>query len=329
MLSRALYIGMVTWGALKKVDVAGRTRVRRCRPDAERIRVEVPALRIIPADLWETVQARRAREAVIRPGWTRHDGPPALLAGIGKCQCGAALTRHVRTHGSPGRRFPVHMYGCSRRPRCTSTEIPTERVDAAVLDALAEALKPETLEAAVRQAVEEERAVRAGSADRGVALERDLRSVQARIDRLTEAVAAGTGATAPLLTKLADEERRRQEFERERAALDGLDGAADLASAALRRALLKAAAQVREALHAHLAEARDVLAAFVQRIGFTPFGQGRARGFEFEGIGDYGALAGNTPIGWCPRRDRHALLGSSEGSWRPNAWARGLAEACW
>jgi site-specific DNA recombinase len=303
MLSRALYIGIVTWGATKKVDVAGRTCVRRYRPDAERIRVEVPELRIIPADLWETVQARRARKTVIRPGWTRHDGPPALLAGIGKCQCGAALTRHVRTHGSKGRSFPVHMYGCSRRPRCTSTEIAIDRVNAAVLDALAEALKPETLEAAVRQAVEDERAARAGSADRRVALERDLRGIQARIDRLTEAVAAGTAAMAPLRAKLAEEEGRRQELERERAALTGLDGAAELATAALRRALLKAAARVREGLHAHPAEARDVLAAFVPRIEFTPFGNGRARGFEFEGIGDYGALTGNTPIRWCPRRD--------------------------
>ena len=48
-----------------------------------------------------------------------------------------------------------------------------------------------------------------------------------------------------------------------------------------------------------------MLRAFVDRIDFTPFGAGRARGFTFEGAGDYGALVGttNAHTGWCPRRD--------------------------
>jgi hypothetical protein len=43
MLERELYRGVVVWGALQKTDVGGRTKVRRERPEAERIRVEVPA----------------------------------------------------------------------------------------------------------------------------------------------------------------------------------------------------------------------------------------------------------------------------------------------
>jgi site-specific DNA recombinase len=303
MLSRELYIGTVTWGALKKVDVAGRTRVRRARPEAERIRVEVPALRILPDELWQAVQVRRAHEILTRPGWTPSGDLPALLAGIAKCICGGSITRNVRTHGGPGRRRPVRTYNCARRPRCHSVELTTERIDQAVLDALAEALKPETLEAAVRQAVEDERRERAGAVDRQAVLERDLRAVQARIHRLTEAVAAGTGATAPLLAKLTEEETRRQSIERERATLPGLDGAAELASAVLRRTLQQQSARIRAALSEHPTEARDVLAAFVPRIEFRPFGKGSARGLEFEGLGDYGALVGNTGPRWCPRRD--------------------------
>lgn len=303
MLSRALYIGTVTWGALKKVDVAGRTRVRRSRPEAERIRVEVPALRILADELWQAVQVRRVHEALTRPGWTPSGGPPALLAGLAKCVCGGSITRNVRTHGRPGRRRPVRTYSCARRPRCHSVELTTERIDRAVLDALAKALQPETLEAAVRQAVEDERRERAGAVDRQAVLERDLRAVQGRIHRLTEAVAAGTGATAPLLAKLTEEEAHRQTLERERVTLAGLDGAAALASTALRRTLREQAARIRAALAEHPTEARDVLAAFVPRIEFRPFGEGKDRGLEFEGLGDYGALAGNTGPRWCPRRD--------------------------
>jgi site-specific DNA recombinase len=301
MLNREIYRGVMVWGTLKKTDRNGKTRVRVVRPESDRIRVEVPGLRIVSDELWDAVQARRT--SLVRPGWTRVERPLALLAGLGKCQCGAALTRHVRTHGSPGHRFPVQTYGCARRPRCHTVEVPTERVDTAVLRALADALSPETLEAAVRQAIEEERRARAVSHDRAIRVARDLRTVQGRIARLTEAVAAGTGATGPLLAKLTEEERQRQALEQERAALQALDGAAELASAALRRTLRVQAARIREALLEHPAEARDVLVAFLPRIDFTPFGEGRARGFEFHGTGDYGALAGNTPNSWCPRRD--------------------------
>jgi site-specific DNA recombinase len=283
ILCRPLYAGVMVWGARKKTDVGGRTKVRKWRPEAERIRVAVPALRIVPEEVWHAVQARRTHEAKTRPGWSRQPGPLALLAGIGKCQCGSAMTRNTRTHGGPGRRHSVWTYSCGRKPRCHSVELRTERVETAVLDALAKALKPETIEAAVRQAVEEERRERAGASDRRATLERDLRAVQARISRLTEAVAAGTGATAPLLAKLTEEEGHRQTLEREKATLEGLDQAAELATAAVRRALLRQAARIRKALDEHPTEARDVLAAFVPRLAFTPTRKVGRAGFNSRG----------------------------------------------
>jgi hypothetical protein len=58
-------------------------------------------------------------------------------------------------------------------------------------------------------AVEEERRARAGSADRRQALERELGAIAARTARLTEAVAAGGVAVAPLLEKRGQEASRR------------------------------------------------------------------------------------------------------------------------
>jgi hypothetical protein len=181
-------------------------------------------------------------------------------------------------------------HSCSNRVEPLETT-----VDQAVLEALADALRPDQIEAAVRLAVEQEREARAGSADRRQALERELAGIAARTARLTEAVAAGGAAVAPLLEKLSQEATRREALDRERAALDALDGAADFASAAARRALVRQASKIRAALLDHHEEARDVLAAFVPTgLRFTPFGEGQARGFDFEGTGDYGALFGRT-----------------------------------
>ena len=107
----------------------------------------------------------------------------------------------------------------------------------------------------------------------------------------------------PLLEKLGQEQRRRHAAAMERGKLDALDGAADFASAAVRRALLRQASRVRQALLDHRDEARDVLAAFVPAITFTPFGSGRGRGYTFEATGTYGPSRRNTPSRWCPRRD--------------------------
>jgi hypothetical protein len=180
-------------------------------------------------------------------------------------------------------------------------------MDTAVLESLARALEPATIEAAVQEAVEQERAARAGSADRRAALERELTLIDARTARLTEAVAAGGAAVGPLLVKLSEETTRRQAIERERGGRDALDGTADFATTAVRRALLRQASQVRAALLAHRDEARDVLRAFVPAITFTPYGSRRARGYTFKGTGTYGALLGETPRpsgvpdGTCPQ----------------------------
>ena len=127
-------------------------------------------------------------------------------------------------------------HSCSNRVEPLETT-----VDQAVLEALADALRPDQIEAAVRLAVEQEREARAGSADRRQALERELAGIAARTARLTEAVAAGGAAVAPLLEKLSQEATRREALDRERAALDAFDGAADFASAAARPSTMKVA----------------------------------------------------------------------------------------
>jgi hypothetical protein len=106
---------------------------------------------------------------------------------------------------------------------------------------------------------------------------------------------------------VASEEARRTELVRERDTLGAVDQALDLTQARVVRAIRARAADIRASLLEHRAEARDVLHAFLEVITFTRFGKGRARGYDFDGDGDHGALfgqitarAGDVPEGTTP-----------------------------
>jgi hypothetical protein len=103
------------------------------------------------------------------------------------------------------------------------------------------------------------REVSAGSTTRRATIARELVSIETRIDRLPEAVAAGTGATPALLAKRAKEETRRSELTRERDALGTVDHTLDLTQARGLRAIRARAVDIRTSLLEHRDEARDVL----------------------------------------------------------------------
>ena len=240
--------------------------------------------------------------------------PPALLAGLARCGlCGGSLTRRSRSHGQPGRRRLVFLYACHARLQRASVREPRRAPDRdprhrRPRGARPAPWSPPRSRPRSRKPSSRNAPPRAGSADQRHALTREVALIDGRIGRLTEAVAAGGAAVGPLLEKLGQEQLRRQAAATELGKLDALDGAADFASAAVRRALLRQASRVRQALLDHRDEARDVLAAFVPAITFTPFGSRRGRGYTFEATGTYGALAGETRrVGGVPDGIRYPL----------------------
>ena len=98
----------------------------------------------------------------------------------------------------------------------------------------------------------------------------------------------------PLLDQMRREEARKTEIGAALAALDAQARLGDLAGAKARTLLHASATDLLGTLARHPGEAREVLAAFVPSITFSPFGQGRDRGFDFECDGDYAALIGST-----------------------------------
>ncbi len=301
ILKRDLYRGEIVWNRLKKTDRGGRTKVRVTRATTDLIRVQDESLRIIDDVTWEAAQARRQKMAGTRPAgsWTRSTTPstPALLAGIARCAgCGAPLTRRGRPNGSGKNRTRIMMYVCSSRNRpgvCANAVALKESIlDDAVLHALADALSADAIEAAVKRAMAEAKAELSGSADRRVELDRDIRTVETRLARLMEALAAGTMPVGVITPKVTEEEARRVSLTRERDALATAGAVVDYTNTKVLAAIKAAAGDVRAALLEHRTEAKDVLSAFLDTIVFTPFGAGRARGYEFKGTGDYGSLIG-------------------------------------
>jgi site-specific DNA recombinase len=94
LLSNTIYKGVRTWNRvtmIKNPDT-GR-RVSRVNPKSEWREYDVPELRIVTAELWEKVQARRAQNSHASP--EQHRRPVRLLSGRLKCgNCAGGMSIH-------------------------------------------------------------------------------------------------------------------------------------------------------------------------------------------------------------------------------------------
>src|SRR5207249_10908039 len=182
--------GVAVWNKSQKITRRG-TKAQRWRPEAEWMHREAPELRIIDESLWRAVEQRRERAASSFPGVTR-DGrrlsrpsgadllSPYLLSGLAQCAaCGGSLVAMTRPHGTGAARQRIPMYGCvyhQKRGRVVCKNdvvIRQEKLDAAFLEALAEAIDERLLARAVTTAVERLRRRGAEAPDQRAALVRE------------------------------------------------------------------------------------------------------------------------------------------------------------
>jgi hypothetical protein len=86
-----LYIGELVWNRLRYVkDPETGKRVSRLNPSSEWIVKDVPALHIVPPDLWNAVKARQLETRHALAGGTplvRARRPTYLFTGLTKCGC--------------------------------------------------------------------------------------------------------------------------------------------------------------------------------------------------------------------------------------------------
>ena len=304
ILHRDLYHGVVVWNRSQKIVRRG-TKAQRKRPVSDWLRLPAPELQIVSDELWDAARRRLAgTQNTFRP---RAGQPrdrldlvsPYLLSGLGRCGlCGGSLIAMSRHHG----RRRGFFYGCAYNSKRGPTvcrnhlHLPQEVLERAVVKAVAAALDPAVLEAAIDRAMELVEERREATRQRRSALEDALRTLRIEEGRLVEAVKQGHGLD-PLVTALHDTQARRQALERELTTLD-VPGREHSDRHRLRAALMRRAADLHGVLIRREPEARRVLQAlFAERLAFAPFNDGPTRGYQFSGTGSYGGLlVGDT----CP-----------------------------
>ncbi len=252
-------------------------------------------LRIVSDDLWNQVQARlAAASAAVTAKGGRIDQarrPKHLLSGVIVCDaCGSAMSR---SDGGPREaRFRCNgrlTKGAAFCPvgRTALVGVVEERVVAAVRDRL---LRPEAVEAAVREARRLIAEAGRSERDQRHVLERELGDVRRRLDRLVDQVADGQLAGATVGRKIADLETTAEALEQRLVAISGPDTVVDLhpAMAGHYRQLVDSLSTDLEGDSPAATAARE---AFRQLIGQVRFRALEARGaYELEIVGELSSI---------------------------------------
>jgi hypothetical protein len=298
MLFRELYRGVIVWNRTERIIRRGGHR-KRARAATDWLRLDAPALRIVPEPLWLAAHARLAgtRTAYLGARNGHAGGRPVngtegryLLTGLGQCGgCGGGMFVHTRGPWHRG----APSFGCSayhtRGPVVcpNNLEVPLLNADHAVLAAVErDLLRVEVLETSLAKALDLMRPDTARLGEQRERITKELGRLDAELERLTGAIAAG-GELAALLAALQARERQRQALHAELVGLEHVTAGAgrfDLPGTltALREQLTdwqgmlrQEGPQVRHALSALL----------VGRLVFTPRGKGQGRHYEFAGPG--------------------------------------------
>ncbi len=209
ILNNELYLGRITYNRqrfVKEPDTG--KRISRPNPEHEWIKKDVPHLRIIDDETWETVQAIKAR-------YSSHQGnkrqtKKRLLTGLVKCgACGGSMTIVNR-----------ERYYCSakrERGTCDSTAgIKAVELEDRVLTGLKEILlgNEDAIEAFVSEFKAEVNRLQKERGARDRQLQRDLSKVNNAITRCLKFITEGDDDPGLVRDELRDLEVRKRDLER-------------------------------------------------------------------------------------------------------------------
>lgn len=209
ILHNPAYIGKVVWNrSEKKRDPDTGKRVMRMRPQEEWVTVEAPDLRIIPDDLWESVQARRAGRRQVARGNLRGRQPKYLFSGLLVCQeCGSNYIIHTGRY-----------YACSahvnRGPSiCSNGRFARrDRLEEVLLQAIfAEVFSPDTVAYLARKVNEALERLAATPNRLSNRLQFELDQAQGELENIKTAIRRGI-ITDTTKTMLEEAERRVAEL---------------------------------------------------------------------------------------------------------------------
>jgi hypothetical protein len=186
-------------------------RNRRRKPEAEWVTVAVDSI-VDEGTFARTAARRRSRAPAQVP--PRIVGSTTLLTGFLKCgYCGAGMTLAT---GKSGR---YRYYKCNTRigqgrTLCTARSIPMDKLDATVLQALADrAFTPKRVRTMLADLRSKLRSGRSNEAEQLHILTRELDQIKAALDRLYEAIEKGVlPQDASLQERVRKHQTRRQDI---------------------------------------------------------------------------------------------------------------------
>jgi hypothetical protein len=234
---------------------------------------------------------------------------PYLLSGLAVCaSCGGSLVAITRPHGTGAARQRVAMYGCvyhQKRGRVVCKNdvvIRQDKLDAAFLEALAEAIDDRLLARAVTKAVAHLQQ-RGDTTDERGGLVRERDRTAAGVRHLVDAVKLGR-ATETLLDELQTQEAALKALQRRIADLDGRR-VVPIDSARLAARVAAVASEFRATLKNGGPQARRLLQRVPngRRVPCVPFREPTRRGYRFR--------AEEIPYNRLPSND----IGGPNGIW--------------
>ena len=292
MLRRERYRGINAWGEMEKTYKLGtKVRVHRAPDDEDRVRVDMPDLRIIDDDLWFMVQGRFAGRTQPK---VRGRRPRHMLSGIGRCsECGGPIAVHNGKQGNE----PIIVYSCKyhkergetvcasklRRPVTTTNAVVIEWIESHITEELALRLICE-----LRNDWQAEAKDAQSQTSR---LKKEAEKLHREIDRLVNALAKTDAKPDALVKGIADRQERVRE-------IDGQLRAAEAAPKFIEHHLDRIARHAREAIEDMKStfknepeKTRELIGTlFDGKIVFRPVKTPNGPRFELEGTAAPGRL---------------------------------------
>ena len=321
LVNNELYIGRLIWNRLRYIkDPSTGKRVSRLNPESEWIIKDVPELRIVDDELWQSVRVRQGAiaekfanvtEAVRkhhkknRLNGTRR--PKSLLSGLVFCGC----------CGGPYSLRGADRFACSNhisKGACSNSRtIPREDLEARVLSGLKDRMMaPEIVEEAMRAYAEETNRLNRERRSSGDAWKAELMKIEKQIRGIIEAIKAGMFHDS-MKAEMDTLEARKTELNTLLA--DAPEDTPDILPSAS-AIYAKKVSDLTKALNRkeERQEAAETLRGLIEKISLTP---GPERGEIYATL--HGELG--TILNWTERQ----ALGKAVKTTKPAATATGLS----
>jgi len=192
LLRNALYVGRLEWNRVRMIkDPDTGKRVSRPNPPDEWHITSVPRLAIVPTDLYEAAQARKAEMTRVQPHKQR--APKRILSGLLRCGCcGGGMS--TKGNDKSGR---VRLECSNARENGTCLEPRTfylDQVENTVLNGLRAELKnPQVLSEYICEYHAERRRLASKAVRNVTRLERRRGEIDREVERLVNGIAKGIG----------------------------------------------------------------------------------------------------------------------------------------